>query len=225
MSHLLSREEGDGLDVDVAVDAQCVHQVQLQTVLVLQQMVPVHRHLDGRQTGHMRLLHTTLLATLFLKRGLKWKAMSARGFTLLPHWKSTWNLEHSTGSDVIMLMRVQFSTPLHCTAKLRHLSASWSTTPWISTISPGARPPRMVPAKGMKYIEGIGNKHLMLVVVLTSSLLISSLEKVRPGMSPLFFSQKMAAKDPEKKMPSTAANATTRSPGGGGGGEGDHQSM
>jgi len=57
----------------------------------------------------------------------------------------------------------------------------------------------------------------MLDVVLTSSLLISSLEKVRPGMSPLFFSQKMAAKDPEKKMPSTAANATTRSPVGVGG--------
>ena len=27
-----------------------------------------------------------------LKRGLKWKATSARGFTLLPHCKSTWNL-------------------------------------------------------------------------------------------------------------------------------------
>lgn len=47
----------------------------------------------------------------------------------------------------------------------------------------------------------------------TSSLLISSLEKVRPGIRPLFFSQKMAAKEPEKKIPSTAANATTRSPG------------
>lgn len=29
---------------------------------------------------------------------------------------------------------------------------------------------------------------------------MSSFEKVRPGMSPLFFSQKMAAKDPEKKI-------------------------
>lgn len=47
----------------------------------------------------------------------------------------------------------------------------------------------------------------------TSSLLMSSLEKVRPGIRPLFFSQKMEAKDPEKKMPSTAAKATTRSPG------------
>lgn len=28
----------------------------------------------------------------------------------------------------------------------------------------------------------------------------------------LFFSQKMAAKEPEKKIPSTAANATTLSP-------------
>lgn len=31
-------------------------------------------------------------------------------------------------------------------------------------------------------------------------------------MSPRFFSQKMDANDPEKKMPSTAANATMRSP-------------
>ena len=41
---------------------------------------------------------------------------------------------------------------------------------------------------------------------------MSSLEKVSPGIRPLFFSQKMAAKDPEKKIPSTAAKATTRSP-------------
>jgi hypothetical protein len=32
-----------------------------------------------------------------------------------------------------------------------------------------------------------------------------------PGMSPLFLSQKMAAKEPEKKIPSTAAKAMTRS--------------
>ena len=32
-----------------------------------------------------------------------------------------------------------------------------------------------------------------------------------PGMSPLFLSQKMAAKEPEKKIPSTAAKAITRS--------------
>ena len=38
-----------------------------------------------------------------------------------------------------------------------------------------------------------------------SSRLMSSLEKVRPGMRPRFFSQKMAANDPEKKMPSTQA--------------------
>ncbi len=31
-------------------------------------------------------------------------------------------------------------------------------------------------------------------------------------MSPLFFSQKIEAKDPEKKIPSTAAKATTLSP-------------
>ena len=50
------------------------------------------------------------------------------------------------------------------------------------------------------------------VLTLTSSLLISSLEWARPGISPLFFSQKMEAKEPEKKMPSTAAKATIRSP-------------
>ncbi len=48
--------------------------------------------------------------------------------------------------------------------------------------------------------------------MVTSSLLISSLEKVSPGISPLFFSQKIEAKDPEKKIPSTAAKATTLSP-------------
>lgn len=42
---------------------------------------------------------------------------------------------------------------------------------------------------------------------------MSSLENVSPGMRPLFFSQNIAAKDPEKKIPSTAAKATTLSPG------------
>lgn len=41
---------------------------------------------------------------------------------------------------------------------------------------------------------------------------MSSFEKVSPGMRPLFFSQKIAANDPEKKTPSTAAKATTLSP-------------
>ena len=41
-----------------------------------------------------------------------------------------------------------------------------------------------------------------------SSLEISSLEKVNPGISPLFFNQKIEQKDPEKKIPYTAANAT-----------------
>ena len=44
-----------------------------------------------------------------------------------------------------------------------------------------------------------------------SSRLINSLEKVSPGMSPRFLSQKMAQKEPEKKMPSTTAKATSRS--------------
>jgi len=41
-----------------------------------------------------------------------------------------------------------------------------------------------------------------------SSLEINSLEKVRPGISPRFFIQKIAANEPEKKIPSTAAKAT-----------------
>ena len=44
-----------------------------------------------------------------------------------------------------------------------------------------------------------------------SSREISSLEKVSPGISPRFLSQKMAQNEPEKKMPSTTANATSRS--------------
>lgn len=62
-----------------------------------------------------------------------------------------------------------------------------------------------------------------------SSLLISSLENVKPGINPLlviliiiinitnnfsnrFFSQNIAANDPEKNIPSTAANAMILSP-------------
>ncbi|KAH0923845.1 hypothetical protein HID58_023863, partial [Brassica napus] len=41
-----------------------------------------------------------------------------------------------------------------------------------------------------------------------SSREINSLEKVKPGMSPRFFSQKIEQKLPEKKIPSTQANAT-----------------
>ena len=44
-----------------------------------------------------------------------------------------------------------------------------------------------------------------------SSRLMSSLEKLRPGIKPRFLSQKMEQKLPEKKMPSTAAKATMRS--------------
>ncbi|MCL4166302.1 UNVERIFIED_CONTAM: hypothetical protein GTU68_032136, partial [Idotea baltica] len=40
-----------------------------------------------------------------------------------------------------------------------------------------------------------------------SSLEISSLEKVNPGINPLFFNQKIEQKLPEKKIPSTAAKA------------------
>jgi hypothetical protein len=45
---------------------------------------------------------------------------------------------------------------------------------------------------------------------LPSSWLMSSLENIRPGIKPHFFSQKMDANDPEKKILSTAAKATKR---------------
>ena len=45
----------------------------------------------------------------------------------------------------------------------------------------------------------------------TSSLEISSLLKVSPGITPLFFSQNIDANEPEKNIPSTDANAMTRS--------------
>ena len=38
---------------------------------------------------------------------------------------------------------------------------------------------------------------------------MSSLEKERPGINPRFFNQKMAQNEPEKKIPSTAAKATS----------------
>jgi len=44
-----------------------------------------------------------------------------------------------------------------------------------------------------------------------SSLEISSLEKVRPGINYLFFNQKIAQKLPEKKIPSTEAKAISLS--------------
>lgn len=45
-----------------------------------------------------------------------------------------------------------------------------------------------------------------------SSREINSLENVKPGIRPLFFSQKIDAKLPLKKIPSTAAKAMIRSP-------------
>ena len=49
-----------------------------------------------------------------------------------------------------------------------------------------------------------------LTVCVPSSRLINSFEKVRPGIKPRFFNQKTAAKDPEKKMPSTQAKPISR---------------
>jgi hypothetical protein len=48
-------------------------------------------------------------------------------------------------------------------------------------------------------------------VCMPSSRLISSFEKVSPGINPRFLIQKIAQKDPEKKIPSIAAKATRRS--------------
>ncbi|KZP14041.1 hypothetical protein FIBSPDRAFT_702427, partial [Athelia psychrophila] len=48
-------------------------------------------------------------------------------------------------------------------------------------------------------------------VCIPSSWAMISLEKLRPCMRPRFFSQKMDAKEPEKKMTSTAAKVTRRS--------------
>ena len=44
-----------------------------------------------------------------------------------------------------------------------------------------------------------------------SSREINSFEKLKPGIRPRFFNQKMEQKLPLKKIPSTAANATMRS--------------
>src|SRR6056300_1031750 len=44
-----------------------------------------------------------------------------------------------------------------------------------------------------------------------SSREMSSFEKHRPGMRPRFFNQKIAQNEPEKKIPSTHANANRRS--------------
>ena len=62
-----------------------------------------------------------------------------------------------------------------------------------------------------RFLKWLNNRHAKSVCI-PSSRLMSSLEKVRPGISPRFLSQKMDAKDPEKKMPSTAAKAMSRSP-------------
>ncbi|MNE82150.1 hypothetical protein D3C80_1788500 [compost metagenome] len=44
-----------------------------------------------------------------------------------------------------------------------------------------------------------------------SSREINSLENDSPGIKPRFFNQKIEQNEPEKKIPSTAANATNRS--------------
>lgn len=87
------------------------------------------------------------------KRGLKWNATSALGCTLLPQVKSTWNLEKTqdigAGSEAepSNLQQQQQGSGTGTT----NLSAPAGTEPWMTTISPGARPPRMVPLKGTDY--------------------------------------------------------------------------
>lgn len=55
------------------------------------------------------------------------------------------------------------------------------------------------------------NNKNSLAHILTSSREINSLLNVNPGIKPRFLSQKIAANEPEKKIPSTAANAITLS--------------
>ncbi|CAY80754.2 hypothetical protein WN66_03549 [Saccharomyces cerevisiae] len=61
------------------------------------------------------------------------------------------------------------------------------------------------------FFKWANNKHAKSVCK-PSSLQINSLEKVKPGIIPLFFNQKMEAKEPEKKTPSMEAKATSLSP-------------
>lgn len=53
--------------------------------------------------------------------------------------------------------------------------------------------------------------NLIIKTKLTSSREINSLLCVKPGINPRFFIQKIAAKLPEKNIPSTAAKAIRRS--------------
>lgn len=86
------------------------------------------------------------------KRGLKWNATSALGFTLLPQVKSTWNLEEA--QDTVAGSEDEHSNTQQkrgSATGTTNLSALAGTEPWMTTISPGARPPRMVPLKGTDY--------------------------------------------------------------------------
>lgn len=83
---------------------------------------------------------------------MKWNATSALGCTLLPQVKSTWNLEETqdirteSEAEPSNLQQQQGSGTV-----TTNLSASAGTEPWMTTISPGVRPPRMVPLKGTDY--------------------------------------------------------------------------
>ncbi|KAG0692419.1 hypothetical protein DFH29DRAFT_817588, partial [Suillus ampliporus] len=53
-------------------------------------------------------------------------------------------------------------------------------------------------------LRWLKSRHAKLVCI-PSSWLMSSFQNIRPGMRSCFLSQKINAKEPEKKMPSTAA--------------------
>lgn len=93
------------------------------------------------QRSFCMVLHTTHGDLWNL--GLKWKATSALGWTLLPQVKSTWNLEDEPEQLLGELLRKVVKLD-----SADHLSTSAGTHPWIRTISPGRSPPRRVPAKG-----------------------------------------------------------------------------
>lgn len=132
----------------------------LRTRMMSSKVAPALKGVWGRTSSRPQRPPSSVLHTMQgerLKRGLKWKATSALGWTLLPQDKSTWNLEETQKTS----QQVQRLRPPTCSSRglglgtesrtgtgTTNLSASAGTEPWMSTISPGARPPKMVPLKG-----------------------------------------------------------------------------
>lgn len=91
------------------------------------------------------------------KRGLKWTAISGRGCTLQPHWKSIWNLGRGAleGAPLVgnpETPKAERNLQLAASgAELQqprgvppYLRASRGTTPCSMTILPARRPPKIV---------------------------------------------------------------------------------